>query len=88
MKIEKKKSVIKKIILEIKGKEISLTLEEAKELREELGKLNEKEYIYNPTLIPYHPTCPRSDTWYFDTSSETRTILPTTITGSLTYSNN
>jgi len=64
---------LKKIVLEIKGKEVSMSLEEAKALALELGKLTEKEA---PVFIPYNrpvwpdslPTTPigppQSPFWY------------------------
>lgn len=51
-------SVIKKIVLEIGGKEISLKPEEAKELSRELEKLlSEPKTTYVP-YYPYYPTYP------------------------------
>jgi len=49
---------IKKIVLEIKGKEHSMTIDEAKELRGELNKMFEKEIQYYPSPTVY-PTYPR-----------------------------
>jgi hypothetical protein len=51
-------SVIKNIVLEIGGKEISLKPEEAKELSRELGKLlSEPKTTYVP-YVPYYPSYP------------------------------
>ena len=67
---------IKKIVLDIKGKEVSMTLDEAKELRDELGKLVEKEYTY-PNYPDFYREPYGSPFWYY---------APTTTCGSVTLS--
>ena len=52
--MKKKEIKLKKIVIDIKGKEISLTLKEVKELYAELGQITEKEY----SQFTYYPTIP------------------------------
>lgn len=52
---------VKKIVLEVKGKEVSVSIDEAKELRTVLNEIFEKEIIYWPSPVvvreinPYNP---------------------------------
>ena len=82
--------MLKKIILELKGKQITLTLEQAKELHGELNELfAEKSYVpYYPYFQPY-PSPYISPTWYTtsnigDTTNFTD-LSATTVTNSDCY---
>jgi len=75
---EDKAPKIKKIIVEIKGKEIALTLEEAHGLREELERLTKKESVFIPYNQPYYtptvPLWPSSPFWYSTTTGGTASL--------------
>ena len=50
--------MIKKIVIEVQGKEINLTLDEAKELKQELDKLFTEPYVVQPFVQPVYPASP------------------------------
>ena len=71
--MEKKVCEVKKIVLNIDGKEISLTIEQAKKLKDILGELFGKEiiketireinyppiWVYEQPIVPYNPLQPQ-----------------------------
>jgi len=67
---------VKKIVLEVKGKEVSVSIDEAKELRTVLNELFEKEIHYLPGPVirehtPYNP----NPFWYGHTHTTNGTEL-------------
>ena len=84
--MSKKKNLIKKIVLDIEGKEISLTPEQAQKLLVVLtdligGKketIKEKEYVpypiypYDPPYRPYRPWWPYDRPYYTWSSTTSR----------------
>lgn len=67
-----KDAVIKKFVLELGGKEISLTPEQAKKLYEGLSELFEKKVIVEERHH-YHPSYP----WIYTVPSTGITVAPT-----------
>ena len=71
--MENKVCEVKKIVLNIDGKEISLTMEQAKKLKDILGELFRKEiiketireinyppiWVYEQHIVPYNPLQPQ-----------------------------
>ena len=77
-----------KLILEISDKQIHLTKEEMKELRDVIssiiGKDTEKEYIpYKEYIYPYctYPYIPNRPYWYYDSPRWTTTCESITASG-------
>lgn len=56
MPTEKKEKIeIKRIVLSLKGKDIHLSVDEAKELKAKLGDLLEVKELWSPRWIPWYP---------------------------------
>ena len=80
-----KGTVVKKIVLQVRGKEISLTVEEAKELKQILADMFGKEVIIHERTYPWLPwpyiNIPYT-VWGVTTSTTTETIT-TNATGTV-----
>ena len=75
---------LNRIVLLVNGKEISLTLEEAKELYDALGELFEKKIEYTPytpslpymPYTPYAPYTPYTSPWTYISKGTSLTLNP------------
>ena len=99
-KIEVQKTEVVSIKLRIKGKEIDLSLDEARELKDALGKVfaepvTIKEYVPYYPYLPYEPYKPYEPwiqpyiTWTLGTGGTSQEIQfgPNTTSGTLTVGN-